>query len=1115
MPGLLNQSTWAPLTLNASCIRACTNGYTLRTSTSLTYSNPESEPVEGVFVYLLEESEVVVAFEALTAGRLVTIQVKNRARAEDCCFDCYIRANLDLQCNNGHLILDEDMDRMTFIVSTGLIGSRQTITIFLSTTLELQTQQNGAMHVLFPLVFMPLVRNNEGKIEPTRSDELGSTNCFGAGGLKVQKSSKHRSLPEILTKEVFNPVPYEFNFEMIVRGPCLLAGVESPTHALQAGADPIARSASTLYITLAEKHRYERNLLIILHPSKPHVPHILLEKGSMSFEEYERHIKNRRDFIRVMKKSSNSDKKADFVRKRFHKDIKFNPVLMLNFCPDLHSIPTDFGNVTREIIFLVDQSGSATGIDVEKIKEAMIVAIKSLPPATLLNIIGLGLNVRTLFSSSRLCNNETLSLACEYIQRMGADMAGSNILNALSWVYKQPVQCGYPRQLFILTDASMSHAGRIIELVRKNASSARCFSYGLGPNAYKRLLRRVAKITGGRFESFTEGEQLQPKLIKSLKKAIEPVMSDITIEWYLPDTLEVLLSPIEIGPLYPGDHLNSYGVIYDLSGFQKKKNTVKQHISKTVLKEPANSVFHSQDESSASDLTDRINPTFHVEKNDVEEALKEISQEISAEFSDVNAEENEKSKDSEIDSFNDLRKRISLASYIKEQYTLTHCSISNLKGITDLSVSTCGSNSSDSTETPDKCREIASCPHGLENIAHPGQKNLAHWESSKKSLSNFESFNNKGSLGVDSTSDEARRKRKLLAQAALSGRSFSSPNGQLDMHYLRKALEKVSTTNFHNWSIEGRMNDIEHESQQFQADSCSRKSLHDSNTLLFQASTPDWDTFFDPENLFFPVTSDDSGLTETNDTPIMQCKSVIHGLICGKSVTWEATANLSSLFHASVEQELTSSTKNPWEGILHQLTLQSVIRDFENMAEKTSEIEYGPSGRYRLKAIQTSRAGNCRSIYTTVVPVNAATQELLPSHVEVRNSGVKINQTWGLGSGSKRQRSYSAGLVQMPSSHDSEHLDDMFGSSGKDEIPTTPSSMGSSSSFGWERQSAPDEDRLEQEPVNKDWWWDSLNTQSEGTIMKIIDWKTEDCGEGNALHMCSYVQYFLVVMVYI
>ncbi|XP_078062685.1 von Willebrand factor A domain-containing protein 5B1 isoform X2 [Mustelus asterias] len=1057
MPGLLNQSTWAPLPLKASGIKACTNGYSFRVSASLTYTNPETEPVEGVFVYLLEESETVVAFEALTAGRSVTIQIKNRGRGEDCCFDCCSHANLALLCNNGHLILDEDMDRTTFIVSTGLIGSLETMTIFLTTTLEPQTQQNGTMHLVFSSVLMPLLCSNEERIESTTNDEqdFSSTGCFGAGGLKPEKSSTsgHRSLPEIFTEQVYNPVPYEFIFEMLVRGPCLLAGVESPTHELRAGADPVARSASTLYITLAEKHQYDRNLKIILHPCEPHVPHLVLEEGSMSFEEYEQHIKNRRDFSKTMKKDSNADKKVDFVRKRFHKDIAFNPVLMLNFCPDLHGIPTDFGNVTREIIFLIDRSGSMSGINIEKIKEAMVVVIKSLPPGTLLNIIGFGSNVRTLFSSSRQCSDETLSFACEYIQRMRADMGGTNILGALSWIFKQPVHRGYPRQLFILTDASVSHAGKTIELVRKNASSARCFSYGLGPNACKRLLHGVAKVTGGTVEFFNEGERLQPKLIKSLKKAIEPALSDITIEWYLPDTLEVLLSPSEIGPMYPGDHLNGYGVIYDLSGFQKKKNAGKQHTSKTALKGSTNSVFQAQEDSSTLVFTDGIKPPFPVEKNDIEQALKEISREISIEFSGANADENERSKDSD---FNDLRKRISHSSYIQEQYKLTHCSTCSDKGIGVQNTSTRGSNSSDSTEPQDIDREIKSLPHGLEKIAPYEQKGLLQWESPKKATSNFELVNDKNTFGGDPSSDEARRKRKVIAQAALSGRSFSSPNGQLDMRHLRKALEKVSTGQTLNWSVSGRINYIGCESQQFQADSCSRRNLNDSNTLLFQVSTPDWDTFFDPENLFSPVTSEDPGLTEVNGTPTMQCKSVIHGLICGKAVSWEVTANLSSLYQTPPEPESTQITENPWDEILHQLTAQSVIRDFENMAEKESEIEYGTSRRYRLKSIQTSRACNSMSMYTTIIPISSATQNPLPSYVEVRNTGSKFNQTRGSCSGFKRQRSYSVGLGRRHSSHDSEDLDDLFVSTEKEEIPASPTSMGSSSSSGWERQSVLD-----------------------------------------------------------
>ena len=44
-------------------------------------------------------------------------------------------------------------------------------------------------------------------------------------------------------------------------------GLESPTHALRADADPGAQSASSTYITLAQEHPYDRHIEVILHLS--------------------------------------------------------------------------------------------------------------------------------------------------------------------------------------------------------------------------------------------------------------------------------------------------------------------------------------------------------------------------------------------------------------------------------------------------------------------------------------------------------------------------------------------------------------------------------------------------------------------------------------------------------------------------------------------------------------------------------------------------------------------------------------------------------------------------------------------------------------------------------
>lgn len=57
-----------------------------------------------------------------------------------------------------------------------------------------------------------------------------------------------------------------------------------------------------------------------------------------------------------------------FVQKRFHKDIFPNPVLMLNFCPAVEPAPGDLQSVTREVLFLVDRSGTMSGPDVDKVK---------------------------------------------------------------------------------------------------------------------------------------------------------------------------------------------------------------------------------------------------------------------------------------------------------------------------------------------------------------------------------------------------------------------------------------------------------------------------------------------------------------------------------------------------------------------------------------------------------------------------------------------------------------------------------------------------------------------------------------------------------------------------
>lgn len=113
MPGLYCPSSWTPLPLTDSWVRACANGPCLSLRARLTYHNPQPQPVDGearagrgvvgsgcrarsdtacaphpapgVFVYPLAEAEVVSGFEAEAAGRRVSFQLQSRRRLQAAC----------------------------------------------------------------------------------------------------------------------------------------------------------------------------------------------------------------------------------------------------------------------------------------------------------------------------------------------------------------------------------------------------------------------------------------------------------------------------------------------------------------------------------------------------------------------------------------------------------------------------------------------------------------------------------------------------------------------------------------------------------------------------------------------------------------------------------------------------------------------------------------------------------------------------------------------------------------------------------------------------------------------------------------------------------------------
>ncbi|XP_035873665.1 von Willebrand factor A domain-containing protein 5B2 isoform X5 [Phyllostomus discolor] len=837
MPGLYCPSSWTPLPLTDSWVRACANGPCLSLRARLTYHNPQAQPVDGVFVYPLAEAEVVSGFEAEAAGRRVSFQLQSRRRSQGAC----CRA-------------------------------------------------------------------------------LGP--ALGA------------SMPRRCAQ-----------------------GLESPSHALRADAPPHASSAATICVTLAESHRCDRALEILLHPSEPHQPHLMLEAGSLSSAEYEARVRARRDFQRLRRRNSDVDRQVWFLQRRFHKDILLNPVLMLSFCPDLSVKPGHLGTATRELLFLLDGSSAAH-------KDAIVLAMKSLPSQTLVNLAMFGTSVQPLFPESRLCSDDTVRLVCESVETLQAVGGPPDVLAVLDWAMRQPQHRAHPRQLFLLTAASPTAVTthQTLEFVRWHRGAARCFSFGLGPACHQ-LLRGLSALSRGQAYFLRPGERLQPMLVQALRKALEPALSDVSVDWFVPDAVEALLTPREIPALYPGDQLLGYCSLFRVDGFRPRAPGDQEPGWQSL----GGSVFPSPEEvpSATSPGTD---PTGTSEPVGTGTASGELS-------SPWAAGDSEQSADALTDPVTDpgpnpssdtaIWRRIFQSSYIREQYVLTHCSASPEPGLGST-----GSSESPRSQGPGS-------PEGSAPLDPPSQQGCRSLPLSGEPAGSHSCPLPPPPLapvkaGALSAEVLGRRRR-----AALAGRSLSSPPGRVNPVLGRPRHPSLGAAPERTGPESGQQ---------------LGQGVDDSGTLLSPAPM-DWDMWMEPPFLFTGVPPDGEPAAPAVPLPPQapRCHVVIRALCGEQPMCWEVGVGLETLWGPADDGSLPPSSpgrEGAWDQALHRLTAASVVRDNEQLALRGAETvaDWGHARRSRLRALQTSKVSSAPSCFTCPIAVDAATREVLPSALQVRSS---------------------------------------------------------------------------------------------------------------------------------
>lgn len=185
----------------------------------------------------------------------------------------------------------------------------------------------------------------------------------------------------------------------------------------------------------------------------------------------------------------------------------------------------------REMIFVLDCSGSMDGESIAEAKKALKIAVKALKPGMLFNVYLFGSTFKSLYLESRACDEKTLSEALKYLGRAAADLGGTEVLKPFENIYSRKSGRGIHRDIFLITDGEVGNETEVMRLVKRNARHTKVYTVGIGSGPNEFFVKGVARASGGVSEMVAPMEKIEPKIVRLFGNALAGRVDDVQIAW--------------------------------------------------------------------------------------------------------------------------------------------------------------------------------------------------------------------------------------------------------------------------------------------------------------------------------------------------------------------------------------------------------------------------------------------------------------------------------------------------------------------------------------------------------------------------------------------------------
>jgi len=191
----------------------------------------------------------------------------------------------------------------------------------------------------------------------------------------------------------------------------------------------------------------------------------------------------------------------------------------------------EVGEITpKEMVFVVDCSGSMSGEPISKAKQAMRKCITHMQPDDTFRVIRFS-EAASQLSEEPLHNTpESIRRGLLYIDRMQGS-GGTMMIEGIKAALDYPPDPERVRIVSFMTDGYIGNETEILAAIEDKIGEARLFSFGVGTSVNRYLLERMAEAGRGVVQYVRPDEDTTEVVERFYDRIARPFLLDITIDW--------------------------------------------------------------------------------------------------------------------------------------------------------------------------------------------------------------------------------------------------------------------------------------------------------------------------------------------------------------------------------------------------------------------------------------------------------------------------------------------------------------------------------------------------------------------------------------------------------